>query len=334
MANMNIKIISMTVMITTFALTGCASTAIKNMDSFQKTPLREAEIMPSKAALAGAKPRVIVFELEDKKGSGAGDEVADAVIKELNVTKNVIIVDRSLAQTLNQEIQLAETKGQTDYRGQDVADFAITGKITAASAGNSFTAASTYKGKDGQYYTNPARCTTSGKIDFSVKISRVPSLDVVATLAETATASMSQDGYCSSLNQAEARGIISAAAANAIQKIRTDLKNQFAPTGYVLERRVHDKDSIFKISLGKSGGAQQDLKVAVMHATTEKNSLTGTLSTEHVKIADAMISDQVGDSYAYIVVTDNVAAENIKLGDVAKVQFEESFMDKMNKVVH
>jgi hypothetical protein len=304
------------------------------MDAFQKTPLREAEIMPSKAALTGAKPRLIVFELEDKKGSGAGDEVADALIKELNVTRNVTIVDRNLAQTLSQEIQLAETKGQTDYHGQDVADFAITGKITSASAGNSFIAASTYKGNDGKYYTSPARCTTSGKIDFSVKISRVPSLDVVATLSETAIASMSQDGYCPTMNQAQANGIISAAAANAVQKIRTDLKNQFAPTGYVLERRVHEKDSIFKISLGKSGGAQQDLKVAVMHATTEKNNLTGTVSTEHVKVADAVISDQLGESYAYIVVADNAAADNIKLGDIAKVQFEESFMDKVNKVAH
>lgn len=331
---MRIATMSLTAVVTTLALTGCASSSIKNLESFQKVPLREAEIMPSKAALSGAKPRVVVFELEDKKGSGAGDQVADAVIKELNVTKNVVIVDRNLAQTLGQEIQLAETKGKAGYGGQDVADFAITGKVTSATAGNAWTASSSWQDKDGKYHVNPAFCTTTGKIEFSLKISQLPSLDVVSTLSETALASSRQDGYCPSLSQAEARGIISAAAANAVQKIRTDLKNQFAPTGYILERRSLERDNIFKITLGKASGAQPDLKVVVMQITTEKNPLTGAVSTERVKVADAVISDQLGDSYSYIIVKDSAAAEKIRLGDVAKVEFEESFMDKMNKIAH
>lgn len=331
------KIVAISAILVSVALGGCASSAIKDVGAFQKAPLQNAEIMPSKAALAGAKPRVVVFELEDKMGSAAGDQVADAIVKELNGTKNVVVVDRALATKLEQEITLAETKGRTGYTGQSVADFAITGKITSAAAGNSYTAASSWTGKDGKTYYTPAKCTTTGRIAFAIKISQLPSLDVVATFDSEAVVSSSQDAqysYCPNLSDAAAKGIISAAAASAVQKRHTELKNEFAPVGYVLERRTFEKSNIFKISLGKSGGAKQGLKVQVLHSMTETNALTGAASTERVKVAEGVISDQIGDASAFVIVSDAASAEKIKLGDMVKVQFEDSFGDMLNKVVH
>lgn len=324
-------------MLVSVLLSGCVSSAIKDLNAFQKAPLREAEIMPSKTALAGTKPRVVIFELEDKKGSAAGDQVADAVIKELNDTKNVVIVDRALSGKLEQEITLAETKGRSGYTGQSVADFAITGKITSAGAGNSYTAPPSWKDDKGETHYVAAKCTTSGKIAFTIKVSQLPSLEVVNTFDAEASVSATNDAqysYCPNISDAAAKGIISAAADAAVQKRHTELKNQFAPTGYVLERRIFEKSNIFKISLGKSGGAKQDLKAQILHSTIDKNTLTGVTSTEQVKIADGVFSDQIGDSFSFVIISDAASAEKIKLGDLVKVQFEDSFGDKLNNLAH
>ena len=319
------------------AVTGCASSKISDLNSYEKVPMQQTAQMPSKSALSGAKNRVIVLALEDNKWKGAGEDTADLVTKELNATHNVVIVDRTLATNLGQEIQLAETKGRTGYQGQDVADFAITGKITNGGAGVSFTAASTWKDDKGQYHTNPATCTTTGKVAFTLKIVQMPSLDVIKTIDEEASASSSQDatwGGCGQLSAGAANGIVSAATASAVQKAHTDLKNQFAPAGYVVERRKHGSDNIFKTTLGQTGGAQEGLSAVVVRSVSEKNPLTNVETAEQVTVADGVISDQVGASFSFLIVSDQAKADKILLGDMVQVKFEDSFMDKINKVAH
>ncbi len=279
---------------------------------------------------------MIVFGLEDKKWAGAGEDVSDLVTKELNATHNVVIVDRSLAGQLGKEIQLSETKGRTGYQGQDVADFAITGKITDGAAGVTFTQASSYKNDKGETVNVSAKCTTSGKAAFSLKIVQLPSLDVIKTIDQEATASSTQDtSYsCPALSQGAAKGIVAAAIANAVQKAHTELKNQFAPSGYVVERRTHEKDSIFKTTLGETGGAKEGLPVVIVRAVSEQNALTGVASTEQVKIADGVISDQVGAGFSFLIVSNQAMAGKILMGDKVQVKYEDSFMDGFNKIAH
>jgi len=295
--------------------------------------------MPSKAALAGGKSRVIIFGLDDKKWPGAGEEVADKVTKELNATNNVVIVDRALASQLGKEIQLAETKGRTGYKGQDVADYAITGKITDGAAGIKYTASSSYQDKAGKTHYVPAKCTTSGSAAFSLKIVQLPSLEVIKTIDVEATASSTQDAdtgwwhsNCVRIDQGVANGIVSAATSNAVQKARTELKNQFAPSGYVIERRRLDKTSIFKTTLGTAAGAKQDLTAGVIRSSTEKSPLTGETNTEQLNIAEGVISDQIGNNFSFLIVADLEKADQILLGDKVQVKYEESFMDKVNRL--
>lgn len=321
-----------------FVVIGCASSNISNLDAFQKIPLQQGENMPAKSAISVGKLRVIVFSLEDKKWPGAGEGVADKVSKELNATNNVVIVDRTLASQLGKEIQLAEIKGRTGYKGQDVADFAITGKITEGTAGLKYTASSSYQDKEGKSHYVPAKCTTSGKAAFSLKIVQLPSLDIIKTIDEEATASSTQDAdhgwwfnNCVKLEQGAANEIVSEALANAVRKAHTELKNQFAPAGYILERRKLDSANIFKVTLGETGGAEQDLPLVITRTVVEQNPLSGEKSTEQVQIAEAVISNQVGANYSFIIVADEEKASKIMLGDKVQVKYEESYMDKFNK---
>lgn len=318
-------------------LVGCSSTKISDLGAYQKVPLQQLERMPSKAALEGAKSRVIVYALEDSKSPGTGTLVSDTVTKELNTTNNVVIVDRALAASLSNEIQLAEAKGRTGYKGQDVADFAIMGKVTDAGAGVRFTEASSWTDKEGKTHYVSATCTKSGKVSFSLKIVQLPALDVVKTIDEEASTSSSEDtryGYCPELSRGAVSGLISSASANAVQKVRTELKNQFAPAGYVVERRTKDKDSIFKTTLGSTGGAKEGLAVVFVRPVQEQNALTGVSTTEQQKIAEGVISDQIGASFSFVIISDKEKANQIKLGEKVQVKFEDSFMDSFNRIAH
>lgn len=332
---MKIRFLSL-IPLVALAITGCASSKISDLNAYQKVPLQSVDPMPSKAALAGAKSRVLVFALDDKKWPGAGEGVSDKVIKELNDTHNVVIVDRALAANLGQELQLAESKGRTGYKGQDVADFAITGKITEGGAGVKFTEASSWTDKEGKSHYTPAKCTTSGKVAFSLKVVQLPSLDVIKTIDQEATASSTEDsrGDCSRVSQGAANGIVDAAIANAVQKAHTELKNQFAPAGYVVERRVHEKDNIFKTTLGATGGAKEGLPVVFVRTVSEQNALTGVASAEQVNIAEGVISDQIGAGFSFLIVSDKEKAEKVLMGDKVQVKYEDSFADKFNKIAN
>jgi curli biogenesis system outer membrane secretion channel CsgG len=324
---MKISLVHLTPLVALMA-SACASSKIDNLNAFQKVPMQQSANMPTKTALISSKSRVIIFGLDDKKWSGAGDDVTNKVIKELNSTNNVVIVDRTLAAQLGQEIQLAETKGRTGYKGQDVADFAITGKITDGAAEIKYTASSSYKDKNGKIHITPARCTTSGSAAFSLKIVQLPSLTVIKTIDVEGTASTTQDAdsgwgrsHCVGLDQATANGIVSAAMSSAMRKARVELKNQFAPSGYVTERRRFDKTNIFKTTLGAPDGAIQALGVEIIRFSTEPNPLTGENNIEQQSVAQGVISDQIGSNFSFVIISDTEEADKILLGDKVQVKY-------------
>lgn len=316
-------------LLSSIAISGCVSTKISNLNAYQKIPMQQVELMPSKAALSGEKSRVTLLNLDDSKWPGAGEDVSDKIRKELNSTNNVVIVDRALASRLAQEIQLAETKGRTGYKGQDVADFSISGKITVATTSVKFSADSSYKDKEGKYHHVPATCTSYGQVAISLKIVQLPSLEVIKTIDEEASASHTQDApgqthwttSCPVLNEGEKNSIISAAIKKAIYQTSRELKNQFAPAGYVLERKKFEKNNIFKTTLGVNGGGREGLSVEVIRSVAEKNPLTGITSTELIKIADGLISDQIGTGFSYFIIADQEKADLILLGDKVQVRF-------------
>lgn len=306
-------------------LNGCASYKINNLEAYQKVPLQQGEHMPSKAELSGIKSRVVILELEDSKWHGAGEAVSNQVNKKLNETNNVLIVDRSLASKLKQEIQLAESQGRTDFKGQDVADFAFSGKITDATTLVKFTESSSWKDKEGKIHIEPAKCTTSARVAYTLTIVRLPSLDVIKTIDADGSASSTQNAQwnraCQKPSKDESDAIISAAISNAIRESQAEIKNPFAPVGYILERRTFEKNNIFKTTLGINSGAKAGLSAEVIREVTEQNVLTGTVSKEQIKIADGEISDQLGTGFSFLIISDQDKSGKILLGDKVQVKY-------------
>lgn len=149
------------------AMAGCSSTTIKNLDAMQPVSLQPSDIMPSKTALAGKAPRVVVFDADHgtsdlAKSSQVGGTIAREIEKHLGAT-HVELVDRKLASKLQDELRLAEMRGKLEYQGPEIADIAIVGVISDASSGSSFTESSSWQDSKGRWQTTPAKCNYSAR---------------------------------------------------------------------------------------------------------------------------------------------------------------------------
>ncbi len=287
-----------------------AAYSIDNLESFEKVPLAPADVMPSKAQLSGRRARVIVYNFDDYQWRGGGEIAGDMVVKELSDT-GVTLVDQALAYRLKREIERAETSGYLGNAKQSVADYAITGKITQAGINRS---------ND----RSTGKRSTTANVSVTINITQLPSLLTVKTISEDGREVIEGDGRPELL--------LTAALEKVIVKAHTQLKNQFAPSGYVLEHRALNDTHIFKVSLDKTAGAKAGLKVIFFKSVQDKNPLTGVVSVDQVKIAEGEITEEITDSYSYVVVKEKSGIDKIRLGDTVKVLYKNSLWDHMKMI--
>lgn len=322
-------------------LGGCSTTAVK-MGEFSPVPLKFAAIMPSKAELSGAPPKVVIFPLNDRRLRMAsqahlGRTVADTLQSYLSES-GVDILDRSMYGKLRNEIALAEMKGEArSYGGPSVAGFAIAGDISKADYTHSFTEQSYWKDQNGNMHFIPASCSFNTDVAGNINIYRVPSLQMVKSIGTDATESSSRqtrDSSCQFSNK-ERSSLLREAASAAVDKARTKLQNFFAPSGYVLERRENkDHKNIFKISIGTTHGSKQGAACDFYQTIASKNPVTGVTSNEEYVIATGEVSNQVGPDYAWVVVNDDQASNKIRLGDKVKFHYTAGFFETVKNLAH
>ena len=319
-------------------LTGCmGGSNIKDPMAFDKRPLVKASIMPTKAQLSGAKTRVIVFGIDDKdvslaKRAKLGTAISNKIETILSDT-GVEIVDRKLAIKLQKEINLAEIKGNNGYKGPELADFSVTGKIISTNFSQQYIAASSWVDSKKVVHKTPARCKYVVTLEGSLKVHALPSLSMVDTITikdtETQIHDLTGTRYsryysnksCPSFDSTQVNSLASSAALDAINSSKNDLKNNFSPRGYVTEYRAKEDKHIIKITIGSSAGVKEGQDVEIMQTFKNEDQLTGRSSTEERVLVEGDVSNQVGKSYAWIVIDDPKKANQIRLGDTVKVRY-------------
>ena len=319
-------------------ITGCfGGNNIKDPMAFDKRPLVKASIMPTKAQLNGAKTRVIVFGIDDKDVSLARRAKLGAAISNKIETiladTGVELVDRNLAKKLQKEISLAELKGNSDYKGPEVADFSITGKIISTNFSQKYTAASSWVDTKKVVHRVPARCKYTVQLEGSLKVHALPALRMVDTITikdiESQTQDLTGSSYyqyyrnksCPTYNSTQISSLASAAAIDAINSSKNNLKNNFSPRGYVTEYRAKEDKHIIKITIGKKAGVKEGQEVQILQSFTNEDQLTGRSNIEERVLVKGAVSNQVGNNYAWIVVDDPKKANRIRLGDTVKVRY-------------
>lgn len=319
------------------AMAGCSSTTIKNLDAMQPVNLKPSDIMPSKQALAGKPPRVVVFEGDHgssdlAKSSKVGATIAREIEKQLAAT-HVELVDRKLATKLQQELRLAEMKGKAEYQGPEIADIAIVSVVSNASTGSSFTESTSWVDDKGRRHTTPPQCTYGGSVSGSIRVYQMPSMRAATSIELNGKATSSEDSRSSNcgMSKSGAEQMVRAAAANGISSGRSEILNIFAPRGYVIEQRSGDGKHILKITLGSNHGLKRGMKLDVFSISRSVNPLTNEASVDSFVVGNAFVSDKIGNDNAWVII-DKEMIDQVRLGQPVQVQFKKTFMDELKHI--
>lgn len=321
------KTVLLATAISALVLTGCATRPSENFSQYQPVSMQKADILPTKESLAGKKVKVVIFTPDEggiklAKKAKAGHSIVSTLEKYL-AEAGVEIVDRNIAKQLRKEIQLAESKGKSEYQGPDIANYAVTGSLSTAGVSASFTKRRTRKDKKGKVHVYPAYCKYSAQVSANLKVYKLPGLKYAKTISiddSISSKTETSNSRCP-ISASQQQSMVRQAAVESLKDSRTKFQNYFAPKAYVLERRVLEDHSIFKLSAGTNLGFKAGDELKFYSINVSKNPLTGDVSTEEYPVTDGEVEkDLVFDTYAWVTV-DNEKAKNIKLGDFVKIEY-------------
>lgn len=300
--------------------------------------------MPSKENLEGKAPKVAVFALDQNENeiatqTGLGESLANNVENVLSKNHLGEIVDRKAASKLQKEIQLAEIKKTGSYKGPIVADYAISGAISNAGFTSKYSSGTSYYNPQSQQFVStPPKYTYSADVAGNLKVYELPSLEVVQSIEfsgkKNRSEAVQQEGGVSlgglQIGGKKVEGtkrddnLVRKAGEDAINEIEVEIKNFFAKKGYILEKRVLNDKSIFKISLGSDDGLKQDDKFEVVGQYESQNPITNEIEVERKIIATGSVSDLIDPKTSWVVIEDAKKAETIRLGDSLKIKYKKN----------
>lgn len=267
------------------------------------------EVMPTEAQLAGSGPRVVVFEtdnagIELAKSARTG-QVVTGEIERLLAGTEVELVDRQLATKLGEELQLAEMRGNNDYQGEQIADFAILARLSHVGVDSSVTASG---------------CSFSGDVAGTVRIYRIPSMRPVATETLEGSAKGAEgrvDGCAISSNRAQQ--LTRESAVRGVSVLQGRLHQLFAPTGYVIEKRI-SAETFVKITLGTRHNLKAGDTVEIMEVIRTTNPLTKRETIETAVLGTGLVSGSLLRSESAWISLQPGITEKVRFGQPVRIQ--------------
>ncbi len=320
--------------------TACAAPKVA-LDG-QVVPLQAANVMPdSKTLRLNHTPRITVFTLEDAHAAVAqeaalGTTMQQELIAYLQET-GARIVDSGLLQDLAEQLRAnpalqPETSALSPSSTQALADYAISGTIRTARIHSSLQELYVWRDKQGKIHRNPARCRFEARVAGTLNIySLQPTLQLVDSLNIDEPYTRSEEtraGFCH-LTNFEKRTLLNRAASAAIQDVHSQIQNRFAPKAYVLEARQHNGDLIFKLSHGAASGFKPGDVLAIYSIELITDDAGGKVRRKEVEIVRGEISSNIGPDFAWIVVNDQAAAQQVRQGDFVKVRYGSGFFERL-----
>ena len=238
----------------------------------------------------------------------------------------VEVIDRKLADKLEQELKLAEVRGSGSYGGPDVADYAIRVVMGTAGWNSTFVAASQYKNPlTGKIDTIPASYTHSASSSMSLKIYQLPALKLVEQMDASGKLNLTNQQMAA--GPANAIGLMRGATDAGIKGKKNEVLNEFAPKGYITEKRVKGKEAIFRVQLGKNTGAKKGDKVEIW--TLQKVGA----SLDEVSLGTGVMTNITGNDGSWILVDDEKVAGRVRKYDYVKVKMGGGFFDSLNNML-
>ena len=321
-------------------LAACSGHQIKgDPTTYAKQDLQKTAFPPTQEQIDGKPRRVVVYDTTLSADLAKQAKLSAAITSGIEDTirgAGAEIVNRKLAKKLGKELKLAEAKGVSTYKGQNVADFAVIPAVTTATFSKSFSESYTYENKKKETVRVPAKCTYTANISGHLDVYEMPALLSVArvNLAETEHQTVETRNSSCPFSKNEINGLLTEAAIDAVKDQKNAIKNRFPPTGYVIELRASpDGMLVLKTTLGKKKGAVEKLKANFVTKRLDKNDLTGKSDITISTIGQGVISNLIQDDYSWIVIDQGKTdVSKISLGDSIQVEFKDSIWDKTIKV--
>ncbi|MEY4980537.1 MAG: hypothetical protein RLZZ352_2807 [Pseudomonadota bacterium] len=312
--------------------TGCAHKAISDFDKYRSAPLVETEVMPTPEQLQSQRTKIVVLEADDSSLRGRLPEAGILQTRKIEAVltgSSVEIVDRSLARKLTQEIAAINLSGEVSkpYTGPAVASTVVKSFVNNVSSDYKYTPSSVseYKGKR---VVNPHYCTYTAGAAGEIRIYELPSFRLLRTFAINGDVSSKEEAQCRN-DKSLFLDLQRKAVEDSVQRSRVELKNVFAPKGYVVDKRISDKNVIFKVMVGKLQGAAGGDKLRIFTVRKNVNLLTKKTEFEEVEIATGVFADgsTITDDSAWIIPDDPEQAKKIRLGDFVKVEYKKGLLE-------
>ncbi len=308
--------------------------------------------MPNKENLEGKASKVVVFALDENGNQVAtqaqlGNSIANNVENILAKNRLADLVDRNAATKLQKEIALAEMHKTGSYKGPQVADYAVSGTISNAGFISKYSSGSTYiNPKTGQIISVPPHFTYTSNVSGNLKIYELPSLAVIDAIEfngkKTRTENVQQKGGISlgalQIGGEQVKGaerddsLVRKAGEDAVEEMTIDIKNSFAKKGYVLEKRIYDEKSIFKITLGSLDGIKHGDKFEIIGQYETENPITNQNEIERRIIGTGTITDKIDPKTCWAVLDDSKQSDSVRLGDSVKMKYKKSSFASFAKV--
>jgi hypothetical protein len=297
------------------ALGGCANVVIEGgAANWAEATLAAADVVPANTD-PSRRTRVVVLPSDDSpsaKGAGLA-AVASAGLESILGAGGVEVVERNLAGRLDQELKLAELKGSGTYGGPDVADYAIRVVMGTAGWSSTYVQPTSYTNpKTNQTTTTPGGYTHKGTSSMTLRIYALPSLKLVESFP--VEGSVSNALQPAAAGPANANGLMRSATEGGIKSKRSQVLNEFAPKGYITERRTKGKQSIFRVQLGKNTGTKMGDTVEIWTIQKVGSSL------DEVSLGKGRMSNIVGNEGSWILVDDEKVAARVRKFDFVKVK--------------
>jgi len=291
-----------------------------NPAEFHKVNAPKAKYLPSQNELQSQKVLILNVTSDDPKGAFLIPEYKN-LIESLISQTSAVLVRRNKKTTLQEEI-LYSQEAELSSSNIDNANYIITAKIVSTNYHYTYHKGYYWKDKKGHTHYSPPYYSYEACVGAQMKIIKIPQNYIVKTLYLNGCA------YDTSRNLVNlSRMLLEKALIEAVDSIKTDIKNIFAKKGYIIEIRKKDDTTIIKTTLGKKDGLKEGDEVAIYTIKESPNPLTGKPYKEIIKIGNAEVSNVIHENASWLVVKDQ--KEPVKLGDFVKPVYEKSFFERL-----
>lgn len=329
---------------------GCSSISIKNLSKFKKAPLKQANFMPTKSELAGSNSVVFAGIGVDKlvKNSRAAKLINESGVSgkigsqlESYLSKiSVELIKRSDNGKLSKEYEMLafsdnDQEENTALTGDQFkeANFIILGELSSADASAEFSPSYITTHQKRKVRISP-HCIYRAEVSGVLRIYKLPEVQKVKSIKlKYSTSDSNPIGYagrCRVTNNIYS--LVTRAGSEAIDQVKTEIQNFFAPKGYISGKRVYDGKTIFKINIGSNNGLKYKDKLDILAKYIDKDGLSGKESVDYKQVAKAVVSNQVSKHSAWIIVDKKSTEKKVRLGHLIKTKYSKSIWSRFKGI--